>query len=105
MSAPRRRPSFSRHSLRSKRWPFSLGRSIVATVEPYEHQVLTAIHDLGLEWHVIFNKGCGDGAAVGRDKGDGLTPALKELESPPTRLSGSATPKTTTRFSECAVWP
>ena len=43
--------------LRRRGVPFSVGRSIVATVEPHEHAVLAAIRDLGLEWHVIFNKG------------------------------------------------
>jgi hydroxymethylpyrimidine pyrophosphatase-like HAD family hydrolase len=37
--------------------PLSVGHCIVATVEPYERNVETAIHDLGLDWHVIFNKG------------------------------------------------
>jgi hydroxymethylpyrimidine pyrophosphatase-like HAD family hydrolase len=43
--------------LEEQKVPLSVGHSIVATVEPYEHQVLAAIRDLGLEWHVIFNKG------------------------------------------------
>ena len=37
--------------------PVSVGHSIVATVEPHEQAVLAAIRDLGIEWHVIFNKG------------------------------------------------
>ena len=37
--------------------PLSVGRSIVATWEPYETIVLEAIRDLGLELHIIFNKG------------------------------------------------
>src|SRR5690242_20437315 len=36
--------------------PFSVGRGIVATVEPHETTVLKAIKELGLEWQVIFNK-------------------------------------------------
>ena len=37
--------------------PLSVGHSILATVTPYQHEVLAAIHELQLEWHVIFNKG------------------------------------------------
>src|SRR3954469_1080216 len=35
----------------------SVGRVIVATWEPHQQVVLDAIHDLGLELQVIFNKG------------------------------------------------
>ena len=72
-------------ALRSKGVPFSAGRSIVATVEPYEHDVLTAIHDLGLEWHVIFNKGAVMALPSGVTKATGLRPALIELEIPADR--------------------
>ena len=37
--------------------PLSIGRCIVATWEPNETIVLEAIRDLGLELHIIFNKG------------------------------------------------
>ena len=37
--------------------PLGVGHVIVATREPYEKIVLEAIHDLGLELQVIFNKG------------------------------------------------
>lgn len=59
--------------------PFSVGRSIVATVEPHEHAVLAAIRDLGLEWHVIFNKGAVMALPSGVNKATGLAPALDEL--------------------------
>ena len=59
--------------------PMSVGRSIVATVEPYEHQVLAAIRDLGLEWHLIFNKGSVMALPADVTKATGLTPALAEL--------------------------
>jgi hydroxymethylpyrimidine pyrophosphatase-like HAD family hydrolase len=75
-------------ALRSKGVPFSSGRSIVATVEPYEHEVLTAIHDLGLEWHVIFNKGAVMALPSGVTKATGLRPALIELEIPADRTVG-----------------
>ena len=59
--------------------PISVGHSIVATVEPYEHQVLAAIRDLGLEWHVIFNKGCVMALPADVTKATGLVPALGVL--------------------------
>lgn len=59
--------------------PLSVGHSIVATVEPYEHQVLGAIRDLGLEWHVIFNKGSVMALPSDVTKATGLTPALAAL--------------------------
>lgn len=59
--------------------PISVGHSIVATVEPYEHQVLSAIHDLGLEWHVIFNKGSVMALPADVTKASGLAPALAAL--------------------------
>jgi hydroxymethylpyrimidine pyrophosphatase-like HAD family hydrolase len=59
--------------------PLSVGHSIVATVEPHEHQVLTAIHDLCLEWHVIFNKGSVMALPADVTKATGLAPALAAL--------------------------
>jgi hydroxymethylpyrimidine pyrophosphatase-like HAD family hydrolase len=59
--------------------PLSIGRSIVATVEPYEHQVLAAIRDLELEWHVIFNKGSVMALPADITKATGLAPALAAL--------------------------
>jgi hydroxymethylpyrimidine pyrophosphatase-like HAD family hydrolase len=64
----------ARHSV-----PISVGHSIVATVEPHEHVMLTAIRELGVEWHVIFNKGCVMALPADVTKATGLAPALKEL--------------------------
>ena len=61
------------------RVPISVGHSIVATVEPYEHQVLAAIRDLGLEWHVIFNKGSVMALPADVTKASGLGPALNAV--------------------------
>ena len=60
--------------------PISTGHSIVATVEPHEHQVLAAIRDLGLEWHVIFNKGSVMALPANVTKATGLAPALAALD-------------------------
>jgi hydroxymethylpyrimidine pyrophosphatase-like HAD family hydrolase len=65
--------------------PISVGRSIVATVEPHEHALLSVIHDLGLEWHVIFNKGAVMALPSGITKATGLLPALEELGVDPHR--------------------
>ena len=59
--------------------PVSVGHSILSTVQPYEHQVLAAIRDLELEWHVIFNKGSVMALPADVTKASGLAPALKAL--------------------------
>ncbi|HET7219566.1 MAG TPA: HAD family hydrolase [Vicinamibacterales bacterium] len=68
--------------------PLSVGHSIVATVEPYEHQVLAAIRDLGLEWHVIFNKGSVMALPADITKATGLAPALAALDLAPEHVVG-----------------
>lgn len=74
--------------LRKEGVPVSIGHSIVATVEPFEHQVLAAIHDLGLEWHIIFNKGSVMALPADVTKATGLTPALAALGISPRRTIG-----------------
>jgi hydroxymethylpyrimidine pyrophosphatase-like HAD family hydrolase len=74
--------------LKQEKVPISVGHSIVATVEPYEHQVLSAIHDLGLEWHVIFNKGSVMALPADVTKATGLAPALAALGVSPQRTIG-----------------
>ena len=59
--------------------PISVGHSIVATVEPHHHEVLQAIHDLALEWHVIFNKGAVMALPADVTKASGLSAALRVL--------------------------
>ena len=59
--------------------PLSVGHSIIATVEPYEHQALAAIRDLGLEWHVIFNKGSVMVLPAAVTKATGLARALESM--------------------------
>jgi hypothetical protein len=66
-------------TLNQQRVPLSVGHTIVATVEPHEHQVLAAIRDLGLEWHVIFNKGSVMALPANVTKATGLAPALAAL--------------------------
>jgi hydroxymethylpyrimidine pyrophosphatase-like HAD family hydrolase len=59
--------------------PLSVGRVVVATHEPHEKTVLDVIHRLGLELHVIFNKGAVMILPSGMNKAKGLATALAEL--------------------------
>jgi hydroxymethylpyrimidine pyrophosphatase-like HAD family hydrolase len=59
--------------------PFSTGRGILATWEPNKTAVLEAIHDLGLDLQVIFNKGAVMVLPSGINKASGLKAALNEL--------------------------
>ncbi len=68
--------------LKARGIPISVGQCIVATVEPHEHAVLEAIHALGLEWHIIFNKGSVMALPSGVNKASGLAALLSDLEIP-----------------------
>jgi hydroxymethylpyrimidine pyrophosphatase-like HAD family hydrolase len=59
--------------------PVSVGRAVVATNEPHQVAVLEAIHELGLEHQVIFNKGAVMVLPPGVNKASGLGHALREL--------------------------
>jgi hydroxymethylpyrimidine pyrophosphatase-like HAD family hydrolase len=59
--------------------PFSVGHSVVATVEPHEQTVIAAIHDLALDWHIIFNKGSVMALPSDVTKASGLRAALEAL--------------------------
>jgi hypothetical protein len=68
--------------------PLSVGRTIVATVEPYERVALEAIRTLGLEAQVTFNKGAVMVLPSGVNKASGLGVALSELELSPHNVVG-----------------
>lgn len=74
--------------LTERQVPFRVGRSVIDTFEPHEHTVLTAIRDLGLEWHVAFNKGAVMVLPSGITKATGLAPVLEELAIPAARTVG-----------------
>jgi hydroxymethylpyrimidine pyrophosphatase-like HAD family hydrolase len=59
--------------------PLTIGQVVVATWRPQEHAVLQAIHDLGLEMQVIFNKDAVMALPAGVNKASGLLAALDEL--------------------------
>ncbi len=63
--------------------PLAIGRVIVATREPYAHDVLEAIRALGLELQIIFNKGAVMVLPPGVNKASGLAAALRELALDP----------------------
>ncbi len=86
--------------------PLSVGRSIVATWEPHETVVLKAIHDLGLEMQVIFNKGAVMVLPSGVNKATGLKTALHELGLSPHNAVGIGDAENDHAFlslCECAV--
>jgi HAD superfamily hydrolase (TIGR01484 family) len=66
-------------SLRDRGVPVSVGRAIVATWHPHETVVLQVIKELGLELHVVFNKGAVMVLPSNVNKATGLSAALKEL--------------------------
>jgi hydroxymethylpyrimidine pyrophosphatase-like HAD family hydrolase len=66
--------------LRGRGVPFSVGRSIVAAREPNQAAVLDVIHELGLELHIVFNKGAVMVLPPQVNKATGLSAALAELK-------------------------
>jgi hydroxymethylpyrimidine pyrophosphatase-like HAD family hydrolase len=74
--------------LRKRKVPLSVGAVIVATVRPHEVTVLEAIHELGLEMQVIFNKESVMVLPSGVNKATGLAAALQELGLTPHETVG-----------------
>jgi HAD superfamily hydrolase (TIGR01484 family) len=68
--------------------PISAGRVIVATWEPHQVAVLQAIHDLGLELQIIFNKGAVMVLPTGVNKATGLAAALELMGLSPASVVG-----------------
>ena len=68
--------------------PLSFGRAIVATREPNETAVLTAIRDLGLELQIIFNKGAVMVLPSNINKATGLMTALARMGIPAHNVVG-----------------
>jgi hydroxymethylpyrimidine pyrophosphatase-like HAD family hydrolase len=75
-------PAFVEMLARSGANPLSVGRSIVATVQPYEAEVYNAIRQLGLNMQVIFNRESVMVLPAGVDKSTGFRAALAELGLP-----------------------
>ncbi len=68
--------------------PLTVGRTIVATWQPNETAVLSAIRDLGLDLHIIFNKGAVMVLPGNVNKAWGLRRALKILCLSPHNVVG-----------------
>lgn len=68
--------------------PLEAGRVIVATWSPHESAVLDAIHELGLELQIIFNKKAVMVLPTGVNKAVGLRAALAELGMSPKNAVG-----------------
>jgi HAD superfamily hydrolase (TIGR01484 family) len=68
--------------------PISVGRVIVATWAPHQAAVHEVIRALGLELHVILNKGAVMVLPSGVDKATGLAAALDELSIAPQDVVG-----------------
>jgi HAD superfamily hydrolase (TIGR01484 family) len=65
-----------------------VGRSIVATWVPNDAVVLEVIREMGLEWHIIFNKGAVMALPSSVNKATGLTAALERLRFSPHNAVG-----------------
>src|SRR5215207_4849173 len=68
--------------------PLGVGHVIVATREPNEKIALETIHELGLEYQVIFNKGAVMLLPSGLNKATGLKAALTQLSLSPHNVVG-----------------
>ena len=65
--------------LQERHIPISVGRAVIATTEPHYQVVLKAIHKLGLELQLTFNKGSVMVLPTGVNKATGLAHALAEI--------------------------
>jgi HAD superfamily hydrolase (TIGR01484 family) len=86
--------------------PLGVGHVIVDTREPYEKTALEVIHELGLEYQVIFNKGAVMILPSGLNKATGLVTALSELNLSPHNAVGIGDAENDHAFlsqCECAV--
>jgi phosphoglycolate phosphatase (TIGR01487 family) len=81
-------PAFVERLRARKIEPLSVGRSIVATWEPHETEVLEAIRELGLDLQLTFNKGAVMVLPAGVNKGSGVTAALEKLAISPRNVIG-----------------
>lgn len=67
--------------------PYSVGRVVFATWRPHEGVVLQIIQDLGIEYHIIFNKRAVMVLPGGINKATGLAHVLTRLEISPQNVA------------------
>ena len=80
--------TFAKMLQRSGANPVSVGRCVVATVKPYEVEVVKAISELGLDLQVILNRESVMVLPAGVDKGTGFRAAMAELRLPAASVIG-----------------
>jgi hydroxymethylpyrimidine pyrophosphatase-like HAD family hydrolase len=68
--------------LRKQNIPLWVGKSVVATIKPHDQALAEAITELGLEWHLIFNKDDVMALPSGVSKSSGLLAGLGDLRIP-----------------------
>lgn len=79
--------SFLQEIVRRGVTPFSVGRVVFATWRPHEGVILQIIQDLGIEYHIIFNKRAVMVLPSGINKATGLAHVLNRLEIPPQNVA------------------
>jgi len=72
-------PSNLLAELQARQVPVFVGHVIIATYESYEQQLSSAIRELGLDWHIILNKGSVMALPSTINKATGLQVALEDL--------------------------
>jgi hydroxymethylpyrimidine pyrophosphatase-like HAD family hydrolase len=75
-------------ALTARRVPISVGRSIVATVEPWARTLSEEIRRLRLDWHIVTNKGSLMALPSGVSKATGLSAALLDLHASTDSVAG-----------------
>lgn len=86
--------------------PIAVGRVVVATWRPHEAATLAAIHDLGLEHHIVFNKGAVMVLPPSVNKATGLAAALSDLGLSPHNavvVGDAENDQAMLALAECAV--
>jgi HAD superfamily hydrolase (TIGR01484 family) len=86
--------------------PLGRGKVVISTTLPHESAMLQAIHELGLEMQIIFNKGSVMALPSGVNKATGLAQALDELGLSPHNVVGIGDAENDHAFlslCECAV--
>jgi HAD superfamily hydrolase (TIGR01484 family) len=81
--APAPPSTFIRRLIEQNVHPISIGHSVLATWHPHETTVLQIIQELGLELHIVFNKGAVMVLPTNVSKASGVQAALKELDISP----------------------
>ncbi|HEX5104773.1 MAG TPA: HAD family hydrolase [Pirellulaceae bacterium] len=97
-------PEFLEEVTRRGIKPYSVGRVIFATWRPHEASLLEVIHNLGIEYHIVFNKRAVMVLPSGINKATGLARMLKRLKLSPQNVVGIGDAENDHAFLDsCAV--